>query len=269
MGISYFYAMILSSPDQLSYKPSRIISLVPSQTALLHHLGLENETIAITKFCVHPEVWYRNKTRIGGTKAIDIEKINSLHPDLIIANKEENVKEQVEMLAENFPVWVTDVNDLADAYKMIHDIGILTSKKNEASELVDSIKIKFDVLSQTFNINDRIPVAYLIWKDPYMTIGGDTFISNMLQAAGFINIFRDQKRYPEITVSQLKNMNCKLVFLSSEPYPFQQKHIDELQRELPGIKIILVDGEMFSWYGSRLLEAPDYFRYLKCMIYDV
>ena len=173
------------------------------------------------------------------------------------------------MLAENFPVWVTDVNDLADAYKMIHDIGILTSKKNEASELVDSIKIKFDVLSQTFNINDRIPVAYLIWKDPYMTIGGDTFISNMLQAAGFINIFRDQKRYPEITVSQLKNMNCKLVFLSSEPYPFQQKHIDELQRELPGIKIILVDGEMFSWYGSRLLEAPDYFRYLKCMIYDV
>ena len=251
--------MILASPHQLSYKPSRIISLVPSQTELLHYLGLEDETIAITKFCVHPEAWFRNKTRIGGTKAIDIEKIKELKPDLIIANKEENVKEQVEMLAENFPVWVTDVNNLADAYQMINDIGILTNTKTAASELVDSIKIKFDTLSQTFNTNNRIPVVYLIWKDPFMTIGGDTFISNMLKAAGLINIFRDEKRYPEIMLSQLKAMNCELVFLSSDPYPFQQKHIDELQRELPGKKIMLVDGEMFSWYGSRLLESPDYF----------
>ncbi len=263
LGISYFYAMILASPHQLSYKPSRIISLVPSQTELLHYLGLETETIAITKFCIHPDDWFRHKTRIGGTKALDIEKIISLDPDLIIANKEENVKEQVEMLAENFPVWVTDVNDLTDAYKMIHDIGILTNKKKEASGLVDSIKIKFDTLSQTFSTNNRIPVAYLIWKDPYMTIGGDTFISNMLEAAGMVNVFNNQTRYPEITLPQLKTMDFKLVLLSSEPYPFQQKHIEELQKELPGKKIILVDGEMFSWYGSRLLQASDYFTCLR------
>ena len=258
-GISYFYAMILTSPDQLIYKPSRIISLVPSQTELLHWLGLENETIAITKFCVHPEAWFRNKERIGGTKAINIERIKALQPDLVIANKEENVKEQVEMLAEHFPVWVTDVNNLADAYGMIRDIGLLTGMENAALELVDAIKIKFDSIFQTVSINKGIPTAYLIWKDPYMTIGGDTFISNMLETAGFINVFRNQERYPEITVAQLRTINCKLVFLSSEPYPFQQKHMEELQQELPGTKIVLVDGEMFSWYGSRLLEAPDYF----------
>ena len=255
--------MILTSQDQLSSKPSRIISLVPSQTELLHYLGLENETIAITKFCVHPEAWFRNKTRIGGTKAIDIEKIKALQPDLIIANKEENVKEQVEMLAEHFPIWVTDVNNLTDAYRMINDIGLLTGMENAASELVNAIEIKFDSVFQTLSINKGIPTVYLIWKDPYMTIGGDTFISNMLETAGLMNVFSNQTRYPEITVSQLRTTNCELILLSSEPYPFEQKHIDELQRELPGIKIILVDGEMFSWYGSRLLLAPDYFTCLR------
>ncbi|MEP7165989.1 MAG: helical backbone metal receptor [Ferruginibacter sp.] len=251
--------MILTSAGQLPHKPSRIISLVPSQTELLHYLGLEDETIAITKFCVHPEAWFRNKTRIGGTKAIDIEKIRTLNPDLIIANKEENVKEQVEMLAEDFPVCVTDVNNLTDAYRVINDIGILTNRQKAASELVDIINMRFDPLIQTANTKNRIPVAYLIWKDPYMTIGGDTFISSMLETVGLRNIFADQTRYPEITVAQLKTRNCELILLSSEPYPFKQKHINELQKELPGTRIILADGEMFSWYGSRLLLAPDYF----------
>ncbi len=262
--------MILSSPVQLSYLPTRIISLVPSQTELLHYLGLEEETIAITKFCVHPQHWFKIKPRIGGTKNLDLEKIISFNPDLIIANKEENVKGQVEKLAEKFPVWVTDVNNITDAYGMINDIGLLTGKKNAASELVAAIKIKFDLVFQTATTNKRKSAVYLIWKNPYMTIGGDTFISNMLETAGLKNVFINQTRYPEITISQLSTMNLisgqsgfDLVFLSSEPYPFKQKDIDELQKELPGIKIMLVDGEMFSWYGSRLLQAPDYFTRLR------
>jgi ABC-type Fe3+-hydroxamate transport system substrate-binding protein len=255
--------MILTSPDQLSHQPKRIVSLVPSQTELLHYLGLETETIAITKFCVHPETWFRNKERVGGTKTIDIEKIRSLNPDLVIANKEENIKEQVEKIAEEFPVWLTDVNDLTGAYEMINDIGMLTMKVKEASELIDRIRNKFNSFFQVFDTTDRIPVAYLIWKDPFMTIGGDTFISNMLENTGFINIFSDEKRYPQINISQLNSLNCKLVFLSSEPYPFKQKDIDELQSGLPGVKIMLVDGEMFSWYGSRLLKAVDYFTFLR------
>ncbi len=261
--IPYFYRMILTSTNQLTYKPARIVSLVPSQTELLHYLGLETETIAITKFCVHPETWFRNKERIGGTKTIDIEKIRSLNPDLVIANKEENIKEQVEKIAEEFPVWLTDVNDLTGAYEMINDIGLMTMKVKEASELIDRIRIKFNTLFQVFDTTDRIPVAYLIWKDPFMTIGGDTFISNMLENAGFKNIFSADKRYPQVSLSQLNSLNCKLVFLSSEPYPFKQKDMDELQSGLPGVKIMLVDGEMFSWYGSRLLKAADYFTFLR------
>ncbi len=251
--------MILSA-GQLSYVPKKIVSLVPSQTELLHYLGLENETIAITKFCVHPETWFRHKLRIGGTKALNIEKITELEPDLIIANKEENVKEQVEALSGKFPVWVSDINNLDDAIQMIIDIGELTGKKERASELVVAIETAFDSLKE--NIHTHIPAAYFIWRDPYMTVGGDTFISDVMKKAGFKNVFADMDRYPEISIEQIKASGCQLVLLSSEPYPFAQKHVEELEKELPGIKIILVDGEMFSWYGNRLLHAAVYFREL-------
>ncbi len=266
-AIPYFYAMILAAPGDLNSTPKRIISLVPSQTELLYSLGLEEETIAITKFCIHPKNWFKEKTRIGGTKNVQIDKIKALKPDLIIANKEENVKEQVEMLAKDHPVWVTDVNDLTDAYQMISDIGILTNKKTTAEALVQQIKIEFDALFKGSPATKTISVIYLIWKDPYMTIGGDTFISAMMEAAGLINVFNNQKRYPEITIEQLAASDCQLVLLSSEPYPFKQKHIEELEKQMPGKKIILADGEMFSWYGSRLLLAAPYLKQLRNAIF--
>jgi ABC-type Fe3+-hydroxamate transport system substrate-binding protein len=255
----YIYSMILSSPKELNTIPNKIISLVPSQTELLYHLGLDTSTIAITKFCVHPDEWFKNKTRIGGTKAIDIEKIISLAPDLIIANNEENVKEQVEALAEHFPVWVTDVKDLNDACKMITDIGQLTGKLTEALTLESNIKQEFARLKKIVDANMHFRTAYFIWKDPYMTIGHDTFIHDMMKRAGFDNIFSDTTRYPEVNIQQLKDLDAELILLSSEPYPFAEKHIKELEQQLPGMKILLADGEMFSWYGSRLLQAPAYF----------
>jgi len=251
--------MILTTADQLKVLPKRIISLVPSQTELLYSLSLEEETIAITKFCIHPEQWFATKPKIGGTKTIDIEKVIGLNPDLIIANKEENTKEQVELLASLFPVWVTDVNNLEDAYQMIDDIGMITGKEKAAGMLKNKIKFSFNNYIQQNILTYSIPTIYLIWKNPYMTVGADTFISSMMHTAGFKNVLADQSRYPEITVEQIKSTGCKLILLSSEPYPFKQKHINELQNELPGITIRLVDGEMFSWYGSRLLLAPDYF----------
>lgn len=249
--------MILTSTLQLTRTPKRIISLVPSQTELLHSLGLEHETIGITRFCIHPDEWFRNKIRVGGTKNIDIQKIISLQPDLIIANKEENIKEQVEQIATHFPVWVTDVNTLEDAYKMISDIGELTGKSNEASTLVSKIKFEFTQLPLP---HLPLPVCYLIWKDPYMSVGGDTFIHHMLEKAGFKNVFAHRLRYPQVSVTDIRESGCKVILMSSEPFPFKQKHMDELQEQLPGIIIKLVDGEMFSWYGSRLLYAPAYFR---------
>jgi len=252
--------MLLRAVTELPCLPKRIVSLVPSQTLLLHYLGLEAETVGITKFCIHPESWFRSKTRIGGTKNIHPEIIDRLQPDLIIANHEENVKEQVEALAERYPVWVSDVRNLASALDMIRDIGRLTGTSTGAGELVNGISRGFEGLeAMRATLPSPLRTTYLIWKDPYMTVGGDTFIHDMLQQCGLHNIFGGNMRYPEITIHQLKEAGCELLLLSSEPYPFKEKHIVELQSQLPATKIVLINGEMFSWYGSTLLEAPGYF----------
>ncbi|MBK7289304.1 MAG: ABC transporter substrate-binding protein [Chitinophagaceae bacterium] len=236
--------------------PKRIISLVPSQTELLADLGLSGEVVGITKFCVHPDAWFRSKPRVGGTKQLNMESIHALQPDLIIANKEENVKEQIEELEKYYPVWISDINNLTDAYEMIGQIGLITNKETQSKSIVGSIKENF---AQLQNPNSNSQTIYLIWQKPYTTVGGHTFIHSMLEIVGIRNIYANATRYPEITIEELKNRNPELVILSSEPFPFKQKHIDELQIHLPTTKIILADGEMFSWYGSRLLKAPAYF----------
>lgn len=256
------------SEDQLHRKitltgtPRRIVSLVPSQTELLYHLGLETEVVGITKFCVHPEKWFRSKTRIGGTKTLDIEKIKQLHPDLIIANKEENVKEQVEQLESVATVWVSDVTTYEAALEMILSIGVLTGRQPEAIALHSHICSQFAVLASAILHSAPLRSAYLIWKEPFMAAGGDTFIHAILQKAGFLNVFVNETRYPETDIQQLKERGTELVLLSSEPYPLRQKHVEELKLQLPGIQIWLADGEMFSWYGSRMQYAAAYLQNL-------
>lgn len=237
--------------------PKRIISLVPSITELLADLNLNDEVVGITKFCVHPRSWFKTKTRIGGTKNINFDSITLLQPDLIIANKEENVKEQIESLQNIAPVFITDVNDFNSALQMIAMIGAITNKLNAATSIIEKIKSKFDELKLPYK---KLQVCYLIWREPYMTIGGDTFINSMLLKCGFENIFRNRNRYPQITIEEIEDEDFDVLLLSSEPYPFKQKHCNELQLHLPDKKILLVDGEMFSWYGSRLIFMPDYFK---------
>jgi ABC-type Fe3+-hydroxamate transport system substrate-binding protein len=239
--------------------PQRIISLVPSQTELLYDLGMDPEVIGITKFCIHPESWFRHKTRVGGTKQLNIELIRSLQPDLIIANKEENVKEQIEQLAADYRVWISDISTLEDAYKMIREIGLMTGRSVPAQELVNDIRNKFAALS----LASLKKACYLIWQKPYMTVGGDTFIHTQMEAAGFINLFAAEKRYPAISLEELKAAKPEYLLLSSEPFPFNEKHKAELANEFPDTEIILVDGELFSWYGSRLRLAPAYFLQLQ------
>ena len=263
LRLSLILKMILQQTADLNYIPKRIISLVPSQTELLFDLGLEAETIGITKFCVHPPNWFKSKKKVGGTKTVSIDQIHQLQPDLIIANKEENVKEQIEQLGAHYPVWVSDVNNLSDALQMIAAIGTLTGKSVAADTLIININKAFDELPK---MEKRLKTAYLIWRDPYMTIGGDTFINDMLITCGFENIYSDKSRYPEINMDALQIAHCQLLLLSSEPYPFKQKHIDELIKQMPGTKIILADGEFFSWYGSRMLQAPAYFTRLIAQI---
>lgn len=240
--------------------PQRIVSLVPSQTELLADLGLENEVVGITKFCVHPREWFRSKKRIGGTKNIHIEAVRSLRPDLVLANKEENVQEQVEALAAEFPVWTSAIGGLDASLAMIRSVGTLTGRAQRGANIAARIRRAFDGLKNTA---PPIPAAYLIWKDPMMTVGGDTFISEMLSRAGFRNVFADRERYPAVTPAAILHSGCRVLLLSSEPFPFTEKHVRELAQQLPGVAIRLVDGELFSWYGSRLLHAPAYFKGLR------
>lgn len=246
----------------LTFPPQRIISLVPSQTELLYDLGLEQQVVGITKFCVHPDQWFRTKTRIGGTKNIKPALIRQLQPDLIIANKEENVKAQVEELAIDYPVWVSDIHDLDTSLSMIRQVGALTGQTVSGNSLAALIEARFNQLQSQLPHHQTIPAAYLIWKEPWMTIGADTFIHDMLRRCNLTNVFGHTKRYPEISMAELQSSGCQLLLLSSEPYPFKEKHVQELQAALPHTKIILVDGEYFSWYGSRLQWAPEYFRKL-------
>ena len=228
--------------------PSRIVSLVPSQTELLYDLDLNEQVAGITKFCVHPPEWFYTKQRVGGTKKLHFPAIHQLSPDLIIANKEENNKEDVEALAKHYPVWTSDVNDLDQACDMIRQIGLMTGKLAKADKLIMDIKLEF--MQQPISMHNT-RVAYMIWNDPLMTVGADTFCNTMLRHAGFKNVFADRSRYPVTTLKELQDLECKVVLLSSEPFPFSQKHIDQMQTQAPDMKFMLVDGEMFTWYGSR------------------
>ena len=246
----------------LNAPPQRIISLVPSQTELLYALGLDERVVGITKFCVHPDEWYRSKTRVGGTKNTDLNRIHSLKPDLIIANKEENIKEQVESLMKDYPVFTTDVKDLHDALSMIKDIGKITHKQDDAGNICDNINKAFSSLTDSFF---RKRALYLIWENPYMAAGGDTFISHMMRHAGLVNVLQDCARYPSLTIHEIKALQPDIILLSSEPFPFNEKHINKFKAEICDTDIKLVDGTFFSWYGSRLQYAPAYFSSLLSM----
>lgn len=238
--------------------PKRIVSLVPSQTELLFDLGLNDEIVGITKFCIHPKEIFESKIKIGGTKQLNINKIKELNPDLIIANKEENVKEQIEELARGFSVWTSDIYNLQDSIEMIEKIGELTDKENVSKAITKKIKEGFNQLRKK---NKR--VLYLIWNKPFMAAGQNTFIGDMLNNCGLINVIEEKEsRYPELSKGKIEELNPDFIFLSSEPYPFSNVHLNELTDYFPKSKIILVDGEMFSWYGSRLIKSADYLNQL-------
>lgn len=241
------------------WPPRRIISLVPSQTELLADLKLEAEVVGITKFCIHPETWFKSKSRVGGTKTLNFEKIDALQPDLIIGNKEENEQQQIEWLSSRYPVWMSDIGALTEALDMIRAIGKLTDRIQAAEKLADEIQQRFEAMP----VFEPLAAAYLIWRKPYMAAGTGTFIHEMMQKAGLMNVFGHLGRYPELNLEQLNQSNPAVLLLSSEPYPFQEKHLRELQEVCPGAKILLTDGELFSWYGSRLLHSPDYFIQLR------
>ncbi len=238
----------------LAAPPRRIVSLVPSQTELLADLGLEAEVVGLTRFCVHPAGWKKTKAIVGGTKNVNAKRVAALRPDLVLANLEENVREQVEALDATAPVYVTDVATVGDALGMVRTVGTLVGRREQADALAAEIARGFAALAG----RPPLRVAYLIWRDPWMTAGGDTFIHDVLHRASLENAFGERTRYPEIALTEIAAAEPAAVLLSSEPFPFRERHLAEVEAAVPGAAVRLVDGELFSWYGSRMRLMPPY-----------
>jgi len=247
----------------LATTPMRIVSLVPSQTELLFDLGLEDRLVGITKFCVHPYHLKSTKKIIGGTKKVHYEKIRLLQPDIIIANKEENTEEMVEALKDIAPVWTSNVITVQDSLDMITEFGKIFAVRTNARQCIDKINNGLSDFSKYMEGKQIQKAAYLIWKEPYMAAGGDTFINEMLKLNKFTNIYESKGRYPEIIIQKMRIQgDPDVVFLSSEPYPFKEEDAFEVGRFTHHAKTVFVDGEMFSWYGTRMLKAFGYFKQL-------
>ena len=235
--------------------PLRIVSLVPSQTELLFDLGLGERVVGITKFCVHPKEWFDTKPRVGGTKRVDFEKIAALKPDLIIGNKEENSKEDIEALEKDYPVWMSDIYMFEDALEMIFEVSGFTNSEEKGIEILKAISLAKGTFKEPIDLKKAV---YFIWNDPYMVVGKNTFIDDMLYHAGYVNVVM-ANRYLELSIENLKTLAPEVILLSSEPFPFNKKHVEELKKHLPEVEIKIVNGEMFSWYGSKLIKAFPYF----------
>ena len=250
--------------DQMGYEvlvphmPKRVISLVPSQTELLYYLGLQESIVGVTKFCICPIDNTSIRTKIGGTKKFNFDLINSLNPDLIIGNKEENYLEGIEQLKRQYPVWMSDIESLDSSLEMIQKIGELFNIAERTNDLAKSISTGFTRLPKF----ETLSALYFIWNEPKMVAGTSTFINEMLHLGGFKNL-ASKNRYPVIDVDEYRELEPDVVLLSSEPFPFTEKYLNDFQLIFPKSKIIIVDGEMFSWYGSKLLSVPKYLTQLR------
>jgi len=238
---------------QIHEYPRRIISLVPSITELLFDLGLDEEIVGITNYCTLPEDKVRNRTKVGGVKQFNFQVIEDLRPDLIIGNREENYREGIYHLQEKYPVWMSDITTIKEALGMARGVGSIVNRSVAVEDLIR------ETIEGLDNLPDFPPLktAYLIWKDPLMAAAGRTFINEMLKKCGFINIFNEKTRYPEIELNELTSANT--ILLSSEPYPFNDSDVEFFATSFPKSIVKKIDGKIFSWYGSHMRKAPGYF----------
>jgi ABC-type Fe3+-hydroxamate transport system substrate-binding protein len=259
--------LILSVEDDLgrvvalSRPALRVVSLVPSLTELAHELGAE--VVGCTRYCVRPPGLRERAVRIGGTKDVKSREILALKPDLVLANREENEAGPVTALMEQVPVYVSEVSGLADQERLLHNMGLLLGQGRKAAALWQQQQGQFEAwrdhpLRRALERSDAPGrrSLYLIWRKPWMGAGADTFIHAMMEQAGLGNALAGQSRYPALDEDALRNLQPDLILLSSEPYPFRERHRAELQALCPQAHILLVDGEVFSWYGYRPLFAP-------------
>lgn len=234
----------------------RICSLCPSTTETLFALGVGNRLVGRTDYCCHPADRIDAILSVGGTKKVNLARLDATEPDLVVAVREENDREQINTIADKWPTLILDPVDVESALTGIELLGRAVDAATTATQLTSSIRDAFDRLP---NANGRRAV-YLIWRKPFMAVGAGTFIGDVMERLGFTNVAAAlDSRYPEVARELLDELRPELVLASSEPFPFAQQHLPELRELAPAAEPILVDGEMFSWHGVRMLEAARYF----------
>ena len=240
---------------------ARIVSLVPSITELLFELGLEEEIVGRTGFCIHPKKQVERVPKLGGTKDVDLKKLKALEPTHVILNIDENTLATFNLISKFVQnIIVTHPNAPEDNIKLYRLIGGVFNR----SQMAESLVVQFEQKLLRLQLNQKhLPqrkILYLIWKKPWMSVNRDTYIANMLKLINCrVVTYRCEARYPTCSLESLLSYETDMCLLSSEPYPFKSKHIVELESLLNLFdKVRLVDGEMFSWYGSRAILALDY-----------
>lgn len=247
----------------------RIVSLVPSLTELLCTLGLREQLVGRTGFCIHPRESLREVVKVGGTKAVDVERVRALRPTHLVVNVDENEKPTVDRIAEFVPnVVVTHPLTVDDNVALIERFGEVFERRAAARALVErQHEARSALRARGFA---PLPVLYLIWRKPWMSIGRETFIAAMLAEAGMRSVIESgEPRYPVIDDPALDDLGARVVLLSSEPFRFTARHRDALLGELAardgGVAaarplVECIDGEMTSWYGGRAIDGLDYLR---------
>ena len=239
----------------------RIVSLVPSTTELLCALGLADALVGVTVYCVEPRDVVRTKTRVGGEKDPDLAKIQALAPDLVVANIEENRREDVEALrAAGLHVWLAYPRSVAESLVMIRELGEVTGTVAGARALLDSLEPLYAEARAHAAGRRPTPVFYPIWREPWMTVGRDTYIHDLLATCGGANVFADRERYPSISLEEVAARAPEVVLLPDEPFRFRRAHLRDFDAypAMPAVRagrLHLVDGKPFSWHGPRLAEA--------------
>lgn len=243
-------------------RAGRIVSLCPSTTETLFALGAGGRVVGRTDYCCEPADEVESVATVGGTKTIRIERVERVQPDLILAVKEENDREQVEALRARWPVVVLDPVDVDSAIDGIECTGTAIGQAEDGREMADEIRRQFAELPDAAGIR----VAYLIWRKPWMVAGPGTYIDDLLTRLGFVNVAgglpAKEGRYPALDATRLKELRPAFLLASSEPFPFSDKHIPELREAVPSAEPVLVDGQAFSWHGSRMRHATGVFREL-------
>lgn len=240
----------------------RLVSLCPSLTELLFDLGAGAELVGRTKFCVHPELLVDRVEKLGGTKNPKIARILELEPDLVLMNEEENRLEDAEQIrAAGISVHASLPRTAAETAVMVRSIAAAIHREESGERIAADIEGRAERVRTAATGIAPLTYAYLIWREPWMTINDDTFVAALLALAGGRNVFGNAtERYPTITLDDLRAANPDVVLLSSEPFPFADRHATELETALglPRDRFELVDGELLSWHGSRTPRGIDY-----------